>query len=84
MGREIPYTDEFQQEAVSQKVLHGWQVSARAKRQGIANKSLYDWMKKYSKPKWQCDEESDLLAENARLKQELERRNRSAPSYRKP
>ena len=33
----------------------------------------YGWIKEFSKPKKQRDEESDLRAENARLKRELKR-----------
>jgi len=73
MGKGIRYTDEFKQEAVNQVVVHGYPVLDVAKRLGIANKSLYDWIKKYSKPKRQRDEEADLRAENARLKRELKR-----------
>lgn len=73
MGKGIRYTDEFKQEAVNQVVVHGYPVLDVSKRLGISNKSLYDWMKKFSKPSRQREEEADLRAENARLKRELKR-----------
>lgn len=73
MGKSIRYTDEFKQEAVNQVVVHGYPVLEVSKRLGIANKSLYDWIKKFSKPAKQREEEADLRAENARLKRELRR-----------
>ena len=73
MGKHPRYTDEFKQEAVNQVVVHGYPVLEVSKRLGIANKSLYDWIKVFSKPPKQREEESDLRAENARLKRELKR-----------
>ena len=73
MGTGIRYTDEFKQEAVNQVVLHSYSVLGVSKRLGIANKSLYDWIKKFSKPCNVREEEGDLRAENARLKRELKR-----------
>ena len=71
MGKGIRYTDEFKQEAANQVVIHGYSVLDVSKRLGITNKSLYHWIKKFSKLKAQQAEESDLRAENARLKREL-------------
>ena len=51
MGKGIRYTDEFKQEAVNQVVVHRYSVLDVSKRLGITNKSLYDWIKKFSKPK---------------------------------
>lgn len=73
MGRGIRYTDEFKQEAVNQVVVHGYPVVEVSKRLGIANKSLYDWIKRFSKPRQQREEDADLRAENARLKRALKR-----------
>ena len=67
------YTDEFKQEAINQLVVHGYSVLDVSKRLGITSKSLYDWIKKFSKPKAQQAEESDLRAEIAPLKPELKR-----------
>ena len=50
MGKHPRYTDEFKQEAVNQVVVHGYLVLEVSKRLGIANKSLYDWIKVFSKP----------------------------------
>lgn len=73
MGKGIRYSDEFKQEAVNQVALHGYRVIDVAKRLGISTKTLYDWLKKFSKPKKQREEEQDLRAENARLKRQLKR-----------
>ena len=73
MGRYIRYSDEFKQEAVNQVVVHGYPVLEVSKRLGIANKSLYDWIKKFAKPQVQRQEEADLRAEVARLKRQLKR-----------
>lgn len=73
MGRRPRYNDEFKQEAVNQVVVHGYPVLEVSKRLGISNKSLYDWIKKFSKPANQREEEADLRAENARLKRQLKR-----------
>ncbi len=73
MGKGIRYSDEFKQEAVNQVVVHGYSVTEVAERLGISNKSLYYWIKVFSKPKKQRDEDADLWAENARLKRELKR-----------
>ena len=73
MPKGIRYSDEFKQEAVNQVVVHGYSVLEVAERLGVSNKSLYDWIKVFSKPKKQREEEADLRAENARLKRELKR-----------
>ena len=73
MGRGIRYTDEFKQEAVDQVVVHGYAVLEVSQRLGITNKSLYDWIKKFSKPPKARQEDEDLRAEVARLKRELKR-----------
>jgi transposase len=73
MGKGTRYNDEFKQEAVNQVVLHGYSVADVSQRLGISNKSLYDWIKIFSKPKRQRDDEADLRTENARLKRELKR-----------
>ena len=73
MGKRPRYSDEFKQEAVNQVVIHGYSVLDVGQRLGIANKSLYDWIKKFSKPKAKREEEADLRVEIARLKRELKR-----------
>jgi len=73
MGKGIRYSDEFKQEAVNQVVIHGYRVADVADRLGISTKSLYGWMKLFSKPAKQRLEDQDLQAEVARLKRELKR-----------
>ena len=73
MGKGIRHTDEFKQEAVNQVVVHGYPVSEVSQRLGISTKSMYVWIKKFSKPRQQRENESDLRAENARLRRELRR-----------
>ena len=73
MGKGIRYTDEFKQEAVNQVVIHGYRVADVAERLGISTKSLYGWIKVFSKPAKQRQDAQDLQAEVARLKRELKR-----------
>ena len=73
MAKGIRYSDEFKQEAVNQVVIHGYSVADVAVRLGISTKSLYDWMKIFSKPSKQRREDQDLQVEVARLKRELKR-----------
>lgn len=73
MAKGIRYSDEFKQEAVNQVVIHGYSVADVSERLGISTKSLYDWMKVFSKPPKQRQEDQDLQAEIARLKRELKR-----------
>ena len=73
MGKGIRYTDEFKQEAVNQVIVHGYPVYEVSQRLGISTKSVYSWIKQLSKPRRQRESESDLQAENARLKRELKR-----------
>ena len=73
MGKGIRYSDEFKQEAVNQVTVHGYSVNDVADRLGISTKTLYGWLKKFSKPTKAREEEQDLRAENARLKRELKR-----------
>ena len=73
MGKGIRYTDEFKQEAVNQVVVHGYSVADVSGRLGISTKSLYDWIKVFSKPLQKRKEDADLQAEIARLKKELKR-----------
>lgn len=73
MGKGIRYSDEFKQEAVNQVAVHGYSVNDVAERLGISTKTLYGWLKQFSKPSKAREEEQDLRAENARLKRELKR-----------
>ena len=51
MSKGIRYTDEFKQEAVNQIVIHGYSVLDVSQRLGVSTKSLYDWQKKFNKPR---------------------------------
>ena len=73
MGTGIRYSDEFKQEAVNQVVIHGYSVADVSKRLGISTKSLYDWIKVFSKAPRVRESEQDMKAEIARLKRELKR-----------
>ena len=73
MGTGIRYPDEFKQEAVNQVVIHGYSVADVSKRLGISTKSLYDWIKVFSKAPRVRESEQDMKAEIARLKRELKR-----------
>ena len=68
MGTGIRYSDEFKQEAVNQVVIHGYSVADVSKRLGISTKSLYDWIKVFSKAPRVRESEQDMKAEIARLK----------------
>jgi len=54
-------------------VVHGYSVADVAARLDISTKSLYGWMKSFSKPTKQRKEDEDLRTEIARLKRELKR-----------
>lgn len=74
MGKGVRYTDEFKQEAVNQVVVHGYPVSEVSHHRGISTKSLYVWINQFSKPRQKRENESDLRAENARLKRAQQER----------
>ena len=71
MSKRIRYTEEFKRDAVSQVVGRGHSVGDVSKRLGVSTKSLYDWIKQYSKPETVRQEEDNLARENRRLKSEL-------------
>ncbi|MFT0212911.1 transposase [Pseudomonas sp. F1_0610] len=73
MSKGYRYSDEFKQEAVNQVPLHGYAVVDVAKRLGISDKTLYNWIKIFSKPVKKRLKDNDLQAEIARLKRELKR-----------
>lgn len=73
MSKGIRYSDEFKQEADNQVVVHGYSVADVAERLDISTKSIYGWMKTFSKPTKQRKDDEDLRAEVARLKRELKR-----------
>lgn len=69
----VRYTEEFKIEAVKQVVDRGHRVSEVATRLGISSHSLYQWIKLYSTPAQARQQDTDLQAENRRLKAELKR-----------
>jgi len=73
MGKGIRYSEEFKQEAANQVVIHGYPVSEVSERLGISSKTLYAWVKSYTKPTGKRKEEEELRVEIARLKRELKR-----------
>jgi transposase len=58
---------------VNQVAVHGYAVNDVAEHLGIGTKTLYAWLKRFSKPTKAREEDQDLRAENARLKCELKR-----------
>jgi transposase len=62
------YTDEFKKEDVKQVTERGYSVSDVAQRLGTTTHSLYAWLKKYGEPSSQQANQTDLAAQNARLK----------------
>jgi len=73
MSKHIRYTEEFKRDAVSQVTVRGHSVRDVSERLGVSTKSLYDWIKQYSKPATVRQEEDNLARENRRLKSELMR-----------
>ena len=73
MSKRIRYTEEFKRDAVSQVTSRGHSVRDVSERLGVSTKSLYDWIKQYSKPETVRQEEDNLVRENRRLKSELMR-----------
>lgn len=73
MSKGYRYSDEFKQEAVNQVTVHGYAVVDVATRLGISDKTLYNWIKTFSKPAQKRLNDDDLQAEIARLKRELRR-----------
>ena len=48
MNKEIRFTDEFKQNAVSQVVERGYAVSEVAERLGVSTKFLYTWRAQFA------------------------------------
>ena len=63
----------FKRDGVSQVTDRGYSVREVSGRLGISTKSLYDWIKKYSKPESLRVKETEQAQENRRLKAELAR-----------
>jgi len=60
MSKRIRYTEEFKRDAVSQVTVRGHSVRDVSERLGVSTKSLYDWIKQYSKPETVRQEEDNL------------------------
>ncbi|MFT4579856.1 MAG: transposase [Nitrospinales bacterium] len=73
MTKGIRYTEEFKKDAVSQVTDRGYSVKEVSDRLGISTKSLYDWIKRYSKPESLRVKETEQVRENRRLRAELVR-----------
>jgi transposase len=58
---------------VSQVTDRGYSVKEVSDRLGISTKSLYDWIKQYSKPESLRIKETEQVRENRRLRAELVR-----------
>lgn len=70
---QIRYTEEFKVEAVRQVTDQGHPVAEVAARLGVSGHSIYQWIKRYSKPAEERQRDDDLQAENRRLRAELKR-----------
>lgn len=73
MTKGIRYTEEFKKDAVSQVTDRGYSVKEVSDRLGTSTKSLYDWIKQYSKPESLRVKETEQVRENRRLRAELAR-----------
>ena len=73
MTKGMRYTEEFKRDAVSQVTDRGYSVREVSDRLGISTKSLYDWIKQYSKPESLRIKETEQVRENRRLRAELVR-----------
>jgi len=73
MTKGIRYTVEFKKDAVSQVTDQVYSVQEVSDRLGISTKSLYDWIKQYSKPESLRVKETEQVRENRRLRAELAR-----------
>ena len=67
------YPEEFKVEAVKQVTERGHSATDVAKRLGVSQPTLYDWIKRYSLPEAQRVEQLGQSAEIRRLKAELKR-----------
>ena len=69
MSGRIRYTEEFKQDAVAQVKDRGYSVRDVASRLGISTKSLYDWIKEFSKTPQQSEQDLEIK----KLRKELAR-----------
>ena len=73
MPKRTRYTEEFKRDAVFQVTGRGHSVRDVSERLGVSTKSLYGWIKPYSKPESERVEEASQALEIRRLKSELAR-----------
>ena len=66
-------TEEFKKDAVSQITDRCYSVKEVSDRLGVSTKSIYSWIKQYSKPESLRVKETEQTQENRRLKAELNR-----------
>lgn len=69
MSGRIRYTEEFTRDAVAQVTERGYSVQDVASRLGISTKSLYDWIKVFSKSPQQSEQDVEIK----KLRKELAR-----------
>ena len=67
------YSQEFRDQAVLQVTERGYSVKEVAERLGIANQTLYIWVRKARPAKVESDELAASKLENQKLKAELRR-----------
>lgn len=72
-GPGTRYSGEFKAEAVAQVIDRGYGVREVAKRIGVSEHSLYQWVKRARRQGEESSGSADLAAENSRLKLELKR-----------
>ncbi|BDA11694.1 putative transposase YkgN [Aeromonas caviae] len=73
MSKQQRYTEEFKLAAVKQVTERNYPVAEVAERLGISSHSLYVWIKRYSQPEAQQQDDSSQQAEIRRPKAELRR-----------
>ena len=71
--RNPPYPEEFKIQAVNQVTEKKLPVADVAARLGVSTHSLYAWIKRYSKPQAERQQDDDQHAELRRLRAELKR-----------
>ena len=73
MSKPTRYNEEYKRDAVIHVTGRGHSIRDVSKRLGVSAKSLYDWIKQYSKSESVLQKEDNLARENRRLKSELMR-----------
>jgi transposase len=73
MSKQQRYTEEFKIEAVKQVTERRHPVAEVAERLGVSGHSLYAWIKRYTPPPEQRQQDANQAAEIRRFKAELRR-----------